>query len=344
MSNLAITNISVIQGSILGPILFLCYINDLPSITKLLTILFADDTCGLAKSKNLPDLINFCNTELNKIAIWMSANKLAVNVSKCKFIIFHHRNKKINLDNLSISLNYNEDGNTSLTCNIYPLERIHNNNPNKDDRTYKYLGILLDENLTFNSHVDSICNKLSRGIFSLRRAKPYLSLKALRTLYFSLVHCHLQYCSTIINCTSHKNIKRIFTLQKKAIRLIANAPYNAHTTPLFIQLKILPFDKIITKNILLFMHSIKFGYAPHSFSSTWITNPNRNLERNLNHNLRAEDDFYVQPQKYDSLKNLPLYSFPREWNNLGDMRFQPNPTTFKIWLQGELFDQLSLLA
>ncbi len=77
-------NISVLQGSILGPLLFLCFINDLPNSTKLFLLLFADDTCALASNSNLNDLIKLCNTELQKIAAWLMANKLAVNVNKCK--------------------------------------------------------------------------------------------------------------------------------------------------------------------------------------------------------------------------------------------------------------------
>ena len=87
--------ISVLQGSILGPILFLCYINDMPGSTLLYTLLFADDTACLASGENLQDLINFINVELNKIAIWFRVNKMAVNAEKTKYIIFHARNKKV---------------------------------------------------------------------------------------------------------------------------------------------------------------------------------------------------------------------------------------------------------
>ena len=95
-------NISVLQGSILGPILFLCYINDLPNATELLTFLFADDTSGLITGDNLPELITKMNVEINKPANWLRANKMALNVSKTKYIIFHSRGKKFDFDENSI--------------------------------------------------------------------------------------------------------------------------------------------------------------------------------------------------------------------------------------------------
>jgi hypothetical protein len=86
-------NISVFQGTCLGPILFLCFVNDLPSATDLLTILFADDTTGLGSSSDLPSLITRVQNELTKLSHWFIANKMSLNVSKTKYIIFHVQGK-----------------------------------------------------------------------------------------------------------------------------------------------------------------------------------------------------------------------------------------------------------
>jgi ribonuclease P/MRP protein subunit RPP40 len=85
----------VFQGSILGPLLFLCYINDIFNATDLATYLFADDTTSLAEHKNLNELITFVNSELQKLAVWFEANKMAVNVKKTQYIIFRTRGKKL---------------------------------------------------------------------------------------------------------------------------------------------------------------------------------------------------------------------------------------------------------
>ena len=100
----------MLQGSILGPILFLCYINDLPNATELLTFLFADDTSGLIYGDNLKELVAKMNTEINKLANWFRANKMALNVSKTKFIIFHTKGKKVDYEENSIVYNANEIG------------------------------------------------------------------------------------------------------------------------------------------------------------------------------------------------------------------------------------------
>jgi hypothetical protein len=98
LSDLCEIAISIMQGSILGSILFLCFINDFPKCTELLSLLFADDTAGLAAGPELGPLINFCNIEMQKIATWFRANRMAVNISKTKYIIFKSKNKKVTIN------------------------------------------------------------------------------------------------------------------------------------------------------------------------------------------------------------------------------------------------------
>jgi hypothetical protein len=92
----------IFQGSILGPILFLCYIYDIFIATDLATFLFADNTSCLAENNNLPDLINYVNAELNKLAVGFKAYGMAVNVSKTNYKIFHTKGKKVDLNGLSV--------------------------------------------------------------------------------------------------------------------------------------------------------------------------------------------------------------------------------------------------
>jgi hypothetical protein len=126
-------------------------------------------------------------------------------------------------------------------------------------------------------------------------------------------------------------------LQKKAIRIITNSSYNEHAIPLFLSTRILPFDKTILLNKLLFMHSVAYGYTPIAFRDVWTLNENRGL----NYELRNRDVFAIPTVRIESFRKILLYSLPHEWNNLAEhIRYQHNRTTFKIALTDFIFDNL----
>jgi hypothetical protein len=272
--------ISVLQGSVLGPILFLCFINDLYTSTSLFTLLFADDTFCLQSGEDLSELANSVNSEINKIAVWFRANKLAVNISKTKYIIFRMKGKKIE-NPPAIFYNSNEPNLPLDNSLISTLERYHDNHPSHDCRAYKFLGIFLDEHLTLDTHVNHICSKLTRSLYCIKQAKHIIPPSGLKSLYFALIHSHLTYCTLIYNSITASNRHKIEKVQKKAIRIMTNSAYNAHTKPLFNQHAILPFEKLILQSQLSFMHAIEYKYAPPSFSATWPKNQDREQAVNL---------------------------------------------------------------
>ena len=257
-------------------------------------------------------------------------------MSKCEFLVFHNKGKKLNFEGEAIIYNLNELGKDNIHSNSIPLELIHNEAQDVASQTYKYLGILLDENFTFNYHVDFIGKKLSKALFCLQRAKSVLNKKALLILYYSTFHSHLLYCSNILGCTSTSNIKRISVLQKKAIRLITLSNYNAHTELLFKQLDILPFDKILHESKMKFMHAIYNNNAPPSFVNIWP----KNINRDQQYDLRNQDNFVVPKPRFEGFKKYPLYSFAKTWNESGDLRLYSNFNTFKIALRDQLLGQL----
>jgi hypothetical protein len=230
-------NISVIQGSILGPILFLCYINDFWTATSLFSALFADDTTCLGKGKNLSELTTFVNQKLQKIANWFRSNKMAVNTAKTKFIVFRTRGKPINPRDCRLLFNSNEIGKPEDPALIYEIERVHSEGQLK---SFKLLGILLDEYLSFDEHINSLCAKISKSLFCINRVKNFINQETKKTLYFAMVHSHLIYCLSVYSCATSTSLNKLRVKQKEAIRAICHAGHREHTAPLFKQLKILP--------------------------------------------------------------------------------------------------------
>jgi hypothetical protein len=114
---------------------------------------------------------------------------------------------------------------------------------------------------------------------------------------------------------------------------MTKSKYNTHTGPLFIENRILPFDKLLLQNKLLFFHSIEFNYAPCSFNNVWT----KNTDRDLDYNLRNTDQYVIPPIRIELFRKIPLISLPTAWNELSEgLRFQSNKITFKI----ALFDYL----
>ena len=211
-SNLATIECGVPQGSVLGPLLFLIYINDLHKAIKFSTTRhFADDTNLLIKNNSLKQLKKYLNHDLRKLDKWLKVNKISLNNSKTELIIFRHPNKKINYD-LKIKLNGKR---------LYPSNVV------------KYLGIFLDSHLNWNYNSEFLATKLCRANGMLKKIRHYVPINILRTIYFSIFSSMLTFGSQIWGQQKNIGTQRILKLQDKAIRIINFSNYHETTGKLY---------------------------------------------------------------------------------------------------------------
>jgi hypothetical protein len=325
--------ISVIQGSILGPILFLCYINDFYRATSLFTALFADDTTGLGKGKNLNLLTAYVNAELQKISNWLRSNKMAINTAKTKYIVFRTRGKRIDPADCQLVYNDNEIGAPEDPNQIYPITRIYNDG---EEKSFKLLGVFFDEYLSFDDHVSSLCVKISKSLFCLHRIKNFVTNSALKSLYYAMIHSHIAYCINIYGCASATVLNKLIVKQKEAIRVISLAKYRDHTIPLFKKLGILPLNELIRYSALRFMHKYKHNRLPFSFNETWSTNRARNPDVIL----RNADNFYIPAHNFATIKKHPFFNFPKLWNEDSNDKLNPSYKQYSKCVKSALLNSL----
>ena len=197
-SGLAAINCGVPQGSVLGPLLFILYINDLNHTIKFCKVyLFADDTNLLCMSNSIKKLNKLVNADIKHLVHWLNANKISLNVKKTEMVIFKSKQKKFEGD-LKIKL---------CGKRLYPSESV------------KYLGVKIDTNLNWEHHVNDLSIKLNRANALLFKMRKFVSLKILRSIYFAIFDSYLSYCC-LVWAQNSSTIQRIVILQKKAVELL----------------------------------------------------------------------------------------------------------------------------
>ena len=177
---------------------------------------------------------------LESIFNWMNANLLTVNPNKSTSIPISHNSKKKNF-----SIN--------VTNNNVPIENVSSS---------KYLGLILDQNLTFAEQIKMIETKASRAIGIISKIKPFLPAKTLISLYYSILHPHLLYGIVIWASTFDTYKQRLRALQNRAIRIITNARYTDFSNPLYFKLSILKLDDLFNYECAKLMHLSNNGRLP----------------------------------------------------------------------------------
>jgi hypothetical protein len=182
-----------------------------------MSFMYADDTSILNIGENLVNLENVTHTNTNKITQYFETNNLFTNLSKTNFILFQKKQRK-DASELSVTIKNKEI---------------------KEENSTNFLGVIIDSNLTWELQIDKICSKISSNLFTIKRLSTISELDVLITIYYGLVYPYLKYGITVWGSCPKRHTKRVFILQKRAIRYIIGLKQTDSCRESFIRLKIL---------------------------------------------------------------------------------------------------------
>jgi len=224
-------------------------------------------------------------------------------------------NKSVQNLKIDIFINNNSPGtvneNPSL---VYKMDRV---DVNSLTPAIRFLGVFFDPNLNFKYHDDLIISKVSLALYILITVKNVLTEKALKSLYYSLIHCHLIYAMPIWSICNQQLKKDLSVKQEMAIRAIAGLQYNDQTEPMFEKLEILPLPDLIEFFSIQFMERFVQQFLPVAFNDAWTTNAKRRKGQSYIA-LRNNNDMYAPPARLTITSNHPLTSLPKKWEGLAD--------------------------
>ena len=274
-------NIGVPQGSVLGPILYLVYVNEIPYISNIFsTCLFADDTTLIFQNSDKYELYKQCDLGINLFFSWCCANRLSINISKTNLMLFS--NILTPLDIADVHMNNVKINYVSST---------------------RFLGVLIDDQLKFDVHINEITRKISKNIGILYKLRQYVPNSTLLSVYRSIIECYLNYCNLLFGNAMHTHIAPLVIAQKKAIRIVANQPPFAHTEPIFSHLKLLKLSDLYLYNLGIYMKKNIEYFAP-------------NFQINL-HNTRSGNHYVPSFQRLALTQNQSImYQAPKNWHNI----------------------------
>lgn len=306
-SSLKTVKYGVPQGSILGPVLFLCYLKNLPSVLENENskfCLYADDSNLIVTGKHQSDIESTTRNNFLRIREFFNDRNLLLNLEKTNCMSFctrQNRNKsKPNINTSDYSIEHKE--------------------------SVKFLGLYMDKNLSWNCHINHLEKKISSGLFVLKSMSKYCSIEVLKVIYFAHIHSHIAFGIALYGATSDKNLQTILILQKKAVRIIFKLNYTDSVKDYFSKLGILTvYGLFVLETVMLFKiseHSIPKLGSNHSYLTR-----NRHLPAVQSHSLKL-------------YRNKPSFAGVNFYNRIPKtLHSIQKLSAFKIQLKGYLINK-----
>ena len=288
-SDLKTIKCGVPQGSILGPLLFLLYINDLPQVSEyFMPILFADDTNLFATGYNLNDVVSEINKEIANIYAWVKANKLSLNIDKTNFMLFTPKCVPRSINGIFI------DGNKIMEVT-----------------ETKFLGVIIDCKLNWSPHITYISKKVAKGVGIILKARKLFDQETLLTLYYTFVYPYLNYCIHVWGKAYNVHIHDLIILQNKAIRIVHGVSPRTNANKLYFDYNILSLKRLYSYNIGIFMYKFSKNMLPELFENFFC-----NVASVHEHSTRSAclNHIYVQFKGTTRGQKAFSYSGARIWN------------------------------
>jgi len=292
LSNQNPVKLGVPQGSNLGPLLFLIFINDLPNcLNTALARMFADDTSISVHSVNISGLEPLLNIEIKNLHSWLLANKLSLNIAKTELMIIGSRQKFTAHDNYEININIAGSEIKKVDC-------------------AKSLGVTIDKNLNWSSHIYDVTKKVSSSIGALKRIRPFISTETAQQIYNALIQPHFDYCSIVWSGLSQELSDRLQKLQNRAARVITKTNYETPSTQILNDLR---WDTLAVrreKQKAMLMYKTISKSAPVYLQELFSAKHNQRNLRNCENVLK------LPMPRTEYLRKSFCYSGAKLWNSL----------------------------
>ena len=310
--------IGVPQGSVLGPLLFIIFINDIVNCNDLSAVLFADDAAFLGYHKSLKHLKKIMNTQTKQICDWLITNKLTINVKKTKYMIFHKK----------------KGGKFRKMVKKFKI--YVNNFCIKQVEEFKYLGITIDNKLNWHNHIEYLCSHVSKAAGVLYRLKPKLPSSALKLIYHSLISSKLRYGIAAWGSARSTALHRLNLLNNKAVKNLKRPTEDLLST--YNRLKFFTIKSLYEVETAKFIHLFKESKLPDEFN---------NFVESINHNHYTRSTMqhnYKLPQPRTDLgKSSIKFQGVKVWNDLPIyIKEEKNTNKFKDKHKTYLLQQQSI--